>query len=210
MSRGILTIISGFSGVGKGTLVRKMMACYPERYALSVSVTTREPRKDDTIGVTYHFITDDEFQSMISQDQLLEYAGYVGHYYGTPKQFVEDNLACGRDVILEIEVQGALKVKEIHPEAVMIFIIPPSFEELRRRLIGRGTEDEETVEKRLKRAAEEADDIKYYDYALTNDVLEESAERLHRLIQSNKETVQQKQEEIDALCAEIQKYNSQR
>ncbi|MCD8120209.1 MAG: guanylate kinase [Lachnospiraceae bacterium] len=208
MKKGILTVISGFSGVGKGTLIRELLARHPEQYALSVSVTTREPRDGEVNGVNYHFISDEEFRSMIYREQLLEYAGYVGHYYGTPKQFVEENLACGRDVILEIEVQGALKVKEIHPETLMIFIVPPSFETLKQRLIGRGTEDAATIEERLKRASEEAENLESYDYALTNDVLEESTERLHRLIQSSKEAVKYKQKELDALRAQIQNYHA--
>ncbi len=182
MKQGRLIIISGFSGTGKGTLVKRMME-ENEDYRLSVSKTTRQPREGEIHGVHYIFSTDEEFEDMIENNGFLEYAGYVGHYYGTPRAFVEDNLAEGKTVILEIEMQGALRVKEQHPEAFMIFLLPPSFHELRRRLIERGTEDIEVIEKRLARAKEEMNYMFDYDYYLVNDDLDECLEKYYQIVE---------------------------
>ncbi len=154
-----------------------------DNYALSVSVTTRAPRPGEEDGVSYFFRTVEEFEDMIKEDALLEYAQYVQNYYGTPRSYVEEQLAAGKDVILEIEMQGAMKVKEKMPEAVMIFIVPPSISVLKERLIGRGTETAEVIEQRLVRASEEAEGIENYDYMIVNDVLEDAVEELHRVIQ---------------------------
>ena len=145
MSRGILTVISGFSGSGKGTIMKALLERH-QNYALSVSATTRSPREGEVDGREYFFKTKEEFQEMISKNQFIEYAQYVDHYYGTPRGYVERCLSEGRDVILEIEVQGARKVKEMIPEAVLVFVTPPSARELRERLIGRGTETMEVIE----------------------------------------------------------------
>ncbi len=185
MSRkGILTIISGFSGVGKGTLVQGLMNQY-DGYALSVSATTRNPRDGEVDGVNYFFRTREEFEAMIENGELLEHAEYVNNYYGTPRAYVEGMLNDGKDVILEIEIQGARQIKEKMPEAVSIFIMPPNAQTLRERLVGRGTETAEVIDKRLKRAVEESEGIEEYDYILVNDVLSESVEKLHNIIQSN-------------------------
>ena len=185
MSRkGILTIISGFSGVGKGTLVQGLMNQY-DGYALSVSATTRNPRDGEVDGVNYFFRTREEFEAMIENGELLEHAEYVNNYYGTPRAYVEGMLNDGKDVILEIEIQGARQIKEKMPEAVSIFIMPPDAQTLRKRLVGRGTETAEVIDKRLKRAVEESEGIEEYDYILVNDVLSESVEKLHNIIQSN-------------------------
>ena len=185
MSRkGILTIISGFSGVGKGTLVQGLMNQY-DGYALSVSATTRNPRDGEVDGVNYFFRTREEFEAMIGNGELLEHAEYVNNYYGTPRAYVEGMLNDGKDVILEIEIQGARQIKEKMPEAVSIFIMPPNAQTLRERLVGRGTETAEVIDKRLKRAVEESEGIEEYDYILVNDVLSESVEKLHNIIQSN-------------------------
>ncbi len=185
MSRkGILTIISGFSGVGKGTLVQGLMNQY-DGYALSVSATTRNPRDGEVDGVNYFFRTREEFEAMIGNGELLEHAEYVNNYYGTPRAYVEGMLNDGKDVILEIEIQGARQIKEKMPEAVSIFIMPPDAQTLRKRLVGRGTETAEVIDKRLKRAVEESEGIEEYDYILVNDVLSESVEKLHNIIQSN-------------------------
>ena len=174
MSRkGILTIISGFSGVGKGTLVQGLMNQY-DGYALSVSATTRNPRDGEVDGVNYFFRTREEFEAMIGNGELLEHAEYVNNYYGTPRAYVEGMLNDGKDVILEIEIQGARQIKEKMPEAVSIFIMPPDAQTLRKRLVGRGTETAEVIDKRLKRAVEESEGIEEYDYILVNDVLSES------------------------------------
>lgn len=182
-NKGVLVVVSGFSGAGKGTLMNELLSKY-DNYALSVSATTRSPRPGETDGKEYFFKTKKEFEEMIENNQFLEYACYVGNYYGTPKEYVEKQLQQGKDVLLEIEIQGALKVKEMADDAILIFILPPSAEELKRRLTGRGTETEDVIDARLRRANEEAEGIEKYDYVLVNDNLDESAAALHKLIQS--------------------------
>lgn len=180
--QGIITVISGFSGAGKGTVVRQLVEQYD--YVVSVSATTREPRAGEVDGVHYFFKTNEEFEEMIQGGELMEHAGYVDHYYGTPKEYVMQQLAQGTDVILEIEMQGALQVKENYPEAVLVFLTPPSYEELRSRLLGRGTETEEVIAKRLQRAAEECVYLEKYDYIVVNGDLNTCVEQVHQLIQS--------------------------
>lgn len=182
--RGILAVVSGFSGAGKGTLMKKLLEKYPDSYALSVSATTRKPRAGETHGRDYFFLTKDEFETLIEQDALVEYAGYVGNYYGTPKHYVLEQMEAGRDVILEIEIQGALKVKEKFPETLLLFVSPPGAAELEKRLRGRGTETEAVIRSRLQRAVEEAEAMALYDYLLINDNLERCAEQMHELIRS--------------------------
>ena len=148
--KGLLIVISGFSGVGKGTLVKRLVESY-DNYALSVSMTTRAPRDGEKDGVSYFFVDKETFEETIARDGLVEYASYVGNYYGTPKAWVEEQLESGRDVVLEIEVQGALKVKEKFPDALLLFLLPPSAAELKRRLEKRGTETAEVIAQRLKR-----------------------------------------------------------
>lgn len=180
--RGIIAIISGFSGAGKGTIVGKLVEKYD--YAVSISATTRAPRVGEKEGVNYFFKTKEEFEEMIARDELIEYAKYVDNYYGTPKEYVLQQLEAGRDVLLEIEMQGALKVKESFPEVSLIFVAPPSVEELRARLVGRGTETEEVIEKRIARAKEECVYMPKYDYIVVNDKLEDCVENVHELLQS--------------------------
>lgn len=181
--KGVLVVVSGFSGAGKGTVMKSLMGKY-DNYGLSISATSRNPRPGETEGVEYFFKTREEFEKMIEEDKLIEYAEYVGNYYGTPKEYVEQRLSEGQDVILEIELQGALQVKEKMPETVLIFLAPPTAVELENRLRGRGTEDEETIKGRLKRATEEAEYMKKYDYVLVNDDLETCVKDLHGIIQS--------------------------
>ena len=138
MNKGKLLVISGFSGVGKGTVVNYLKE-HSDNYKISVSVTTRNPRENEVNGIHYHFITNEQFENMITENKLLEHAGYVDHYYGTPKEFVEQSLEEGNDVILEIETKGALQVKANKPDAILIFILPPSAEELKNRMKGRQT-----------------------------------------------------------------------
>lgn len=182
-NQGALVVVSGFSGAGKGTLMKALLERY-DNYALSISATTRGPRTGEVDGREYFFKTREEFLQMIEADQLIEYAEYVNNFYGTPKDYVFSNLKSGKDVLLEIEIQGALKVKEKFPETVLIFVTPPSAEELRRRLLGRGTESLEKIEARLARAAQEAEYMDRYDYLLVNDNLDECVEEMHRLIQA--------------------------
>ena len=183
-NRGILIVLSGFSGSGKGTIMKELMRRYSEQYALSISATTRNPRPGEIDGVEYFFRTKEEFEGMIERDELIEYAKYVENYYGTPKAYVEEQLAAGKDVILEIEIQGALKVKEKFPDTVLMFVTPPSAEELKKRLVGRGTEEMSVIESRLSRAVEEAQGIEAYDYLVVNDDLDECVEEVHSIIRN--------------------------
>ena len=181
--QGILTVISGFSGAGKGTVTRKILDQY-DNYALSISATTRDPREGEENGREYFFKTAEEFEKMIAKDELIEYAKYVNNYYGTPKMYVQEQLQKGKDVILEIEIQGALKVKEKYPDTLLLFITPPSAQELKNRLIRRGTEEMDVIEKRMKTAAWEAQFMDQYDYIVINDELQTCVEELHAIIQS--------------------------
>ena len=182
-NRGVLCVVSGFSGAGKGTLMRRLLSEY-DSYALSVSATTRQPREGEADGREYFFKTNEEFEQMIRDGELLEYAKYVDHYYGTPRSYVMKNLEAGKDVLLEIEIQGAMNIRKAFPEALLIFVTPPSAEELRNRLIGRGTEDIGTIEARLSRASEEAAGMDRYDYLVVNDQVERCAEEMHGIIQA--------------------------
>ena len=200
--RGVLAIVSGFSGAGKGTVMKALMSKY-DNYALSISATTRAPRVGEENGREYFFKTVEEFEQMIKDDQLIEYANYVGNYYGTPKAYVESKLDEGKDVILEIELQGAMKVKEKMPETVLIFITPPTAAELKKRLVGRGTEDEATVNARLKRASEEAGYMEKYDYLLINDDLDTCVRELHELIQSEHSKVSRNIDRINFIREDV-------
>lgn len=179
--QGILIVVSGFSGSGKGSIMKELVKRY-DSYALSVSATTRQPRKGEVDGREYFFKTREEFEKMIAKEELIEYARYVNNYYGTPKAYVEEQLAAGKDVILEIELQGALKIKKKFPEALLLFVTPPSVEELKRRLVCRGTETAEVIEQRMKRAVEESEGMESYDYYVVNDELDTCVEDVHRII----------------------------
>ena len=179
--KGKLVIISGFSGVGKGTVVQRLIKDF-SHYALSVSMTTRKPRPGEMHGVHYFFVEDAEFEKMIEEQGFLEHAGYVGNYYGTPKEFVENKRSAGVDVILEIEVQGALQVLKKHPEAIPIFITAPSAREMEKRLVGRNTDTPERITKRLKRALEEAEYMKEYRYVVINGDLDECVRKMEEII----------------------------
>lgn len=184
MEKGKLLIVSGFSGVGKGTVVKHIMDKYPD-YRLSVSVTTRGPRENEINGVHYHFISNEKFEDMVSKNQLLEHAGYVDNYYGTPREFVETNIENGNNVILEIETKGALQIKKDKPEAIMIFVLPPDADTLKDRLIGRNTETEEVINKRLAKAAEETDVLDNYEYFVINDIVETCAANIDKIVKNN-------------------------
>ena len=202
MPKGILTVLSGFSGAGKGTAMKRLMEKYDD-YALYISATTRNPREGEVDGREYFFKATEEFEKMIAQDELIEYARYVNHYYGTPRSYVEEQLENGKDVILEIEIQGALKVKEKFPDTLLVFITPPSAKELRRRLIGRGTESMEVIEQRLARAKEEAEGIDDYDCLIVNDDLESCVDELHSVIQNEKKKVARNGEFISKIRKEL-------
>ena len=201
MSKGVLTVVSGFSGAGKGTVMKRLIQKYDD-YALSISVTTRKPREGERDGIEYFFKTKEEVETMIENDEFLEYARYVDNYYGTPRFYVEEMLAKGKNVILEIEIQGAMQIKSKNPEAVLLFVTPPSFEELRNRLVGRGTETADVIESRLRRASEEAEGMPSYDYILVNDQVEDCVDRLHQIILSERAKAQRNEEFINTIRQE--------
>lgn len=204
--QGTLVVVSGFAGTGKGTVMKALVGKY-DSYALSISATTRDPRPGETDGKEYFFKTKKEFEQMIEEDAFVEYACYVGNYYGTPKKYVEEQLTAGKDVILEIEIQGALKVKEQFPDALLLFIAPPSADVLKERLVGRGTETEEVIEKRLSRAVEESEGIENYDYLVVNDDLGECVETVHQMIQSAGWKMSRRTEDVEELKRQISKFS---
>lgn len=201
--KGVLTVISGFSGAGKGTVVKQLLDKYD--YGLSISATTRSPREGEQDGREYFFKTKEEFEQMIAEHQLIEYARYVGNYYGTPKEYVVQQLEQGKDVILEIEMQGALHVREILPEVNLIFMTPPSVDVLEQRLRGRGTETEEVIRDRMARAKEECSYMEKYDYIVVNDDLDECVENVHRLIRSLHYKREQQEKFIKKIKQEFEK-----
>ena len=182
MNKGRLIVISGFSGAGKGTVIRRLREKYD--YSLSVSATTRAPREGEVDGRDYYFKTVDEFKSLIDYNGLIEWAQYVENFYGTPRKFVEEEIAIGKNVILEIEVQGAMNVKAQYPNAILIFITTKDIDTLRDRLISRGTESEEVIAKRIKRAAEEAASMESYEFIVINDDLEECVDTVNSIVVS--------------------------
>ncbi len=199
---GILIVISGFSGAGKGTLMKKLIAEY-DNYALSISMTTRQPREGEQNGREYFFVSDAEFEDCIAHNGMIEYAGYCGHYYGTPKAYVEQKLSEGKDVILEIEIQGAHKVKEQYPNAILMFVMPPSAQELQRRLKGRGTETDEVIHKRMMRATEESEGIETYDYIVVNDNLEDCMKQINTIVEAAHNTPDKNTEFINTIRQEL-------
>ena len=178
---GILVVISGFAGAGKGTVVKGLMERYDD-YALSVSMTTRKPRPGEEDGKAYFFVDKQKFEETSAEGGLIEYAQYCDNYYGTPKAYVEEQLSKGKDVILEIEIQGALQIRKIFPTALLIFVTPPSAQILKERLLGRGTETPEVVKQRMDRAAQEADGMGEYDYILVNDTVDKAISDAHAII----------------------------
>ena len=185
MDKGLLLVISAPSGGGKGTILKELFA-QDENLRLSVSATTRGPRPGEEHGKQYYFLSREEFEGLIQEGKMLEHAEYVGNYYGTPRQPVEDWMDQGHDVVLEIEVKGGAQVKQLMPECVSIFILPPSMKVLEKRLRGRGTEDEETIQKRLAKAREEIPHAKDYDYIVYNDALEDAVSDLRAIIKAEK------------------------
>lgn len=179
--KGILIVLSGPSGVGKGTVCSALRQ-YSRDLVYSVSATTRKPREGETDGVNYFFKSREQFLSMIDKDELLEWAEYVGNYYGTPKEFVRRTLDEGKDIILEIEVQGALKVKQKFPEGIFIFLLPPSLDELEQRIVGRGTDSQEAIRNRMSAAREEIALLEHYDYAIVNDRVELACQRIQSIL----------------------------
>ncbi len=202
--KGFLIVISGFSGVGKGTVVKRLVQDYG--YSLSISATTRAPREGEVDGREYYFKTKEDFMNLIDYNGFIEWAVYVENYYGTPRAFVEKELAAGHNVILEIEVQGAMNIKEQYPDAILIFLTAPSAAELRNRLVGRGTEEAVVIEKRMQRAVEESANMESYEYIVVNDDLDQCVKDVNSvivargcMIEENKEFMKQMKAELKAL-----------
>lgn len=200
---GILVVVSGFSGAGKGTVIKRLLERHEGKYALSVSATTRGPREGEAHGREYFFLSVDEFESMIARNELIEHAKYVNNYYGTPRTYVEQQLSLGMDVILEIEIQGAKKIREQYPDALLLFVAPPSAAELKRRLSGRGTEDAATISSRLARAAQEASSIEEYDYYIVNEDVDDCVSQIHGIIQGEHARVGRNRAGIEAIRQEL-------
>jgi guanylate kinase len=188
-NKGMVIVLSGFSGAGKGTIMKHLLAAYPGEYALSISATTRSPRPGEVDGREYFFKTREQFEDMIRNHELLEYASFNQNYYGTLKDYVEKLLDEGKDVILEIEVQGALQIRKIFPQALLLFVTPPSGDILKERLLGRGTEDIDVVMQRLSIASRESLLMEQYDYIIINDDIEQAVSGVHSLIESEHERV---------------------
>lgn len=204
--QGILIVVSGFSGAGKGTIMRELLKRY-EQYALSVSATTRAPREGEEEGKDYFFKTREAFERMIADDELVEYACYVNHYYGTPRAYVEETLSRGRDVILEIEIQGARKIRKQFPEAVLLFVTTRDAQVLKERLTKRGTESPEVIGQRLKRAAQESEGIEEYDYLVVNDELEVCVEEIHAIIESEHRRIRYNMELVNKVREELKRFS---
>ncbi len=196
MSKGKLIIFSGPSGSGKDTLLMELFKRHPE-IKLSISSITRPMREGEVEGEKYHFISREEFEARLANDEFLEHNVYVNNYYGTPKQPVLDAIENGEDIILEIDVNGAAVVREKMPDAISIFVIPPSFEELKRRLTGRGTDSEEVIEKRLAASLGEIERAKDYDYVVTNDIVDRAVDDIIHIILANRLTVDRQKNNIN-------------
>ena len=202
--RGLLIVLSGPSGVGKGTVRAAIFSKGEQKFVYSISATTRLPRTGETDGVDYFFKTREEFEQMIQNKQLLEYAEYVGNYYGTPLEYVENTLAKGKDVFLEIDVQGAIQVRDLMPDGVFIFLTPPDLNELESRIVNRGTDSDEVIAKRMRTAREELELMKYYDYSVVNDTVDNAVQKIEAIIQTehlrivrNLDTIEELEEILD-------------
>ena len=202
--RGLLIVLSGPSGVGKGTVRAAIFSKGEQKFVYSISATTRLPRTGETDGVDYFFKTREEFEQMIQNKQLLEYAEYVGNYYGTPLEYVENTLAKGKDVFLEIDVQGAIQVRDLMPDGVFIFLTPPDLNELESRIVNRGTDSDEVIAKRMKTAREALALMKYYDYSGVNDTVDNAVQKIEAIIQTehlrivrNLDTIEELEEILD-------------
>ncbi|MEC1179408.1 guanylate kinase [Metasolibacillus meyeri] len=182
--RGLLIVLSGPSGVGKGTVRKELFSQANTNYEYSISMTTRQPREGEIDGIDYFFKTREEFEALIELGGLLEHAEFVGNYYGTPLAYVNDTLEAGRDVFLEIEVQGAAQIRAKAPDALFIFLAPPSLSELKERLVGRGTETEDIIAKRIATAREELEMMSLYDYVVENDEVQNACDKINAIIKA--------------------------
>ncbi|MDY2956272.1 MAG: guanylate kinase [Lachnospiraceae bacterium] len=209
IKKGLLIIISGFSGTGKGTVIKRLLELYPNDYCLSISATTRNPREGEVHGREYFFKTKEDFEEMIIKQELIEYTQYVDNYYGTPKEYVEDQMEAGHNIILEIEIDGALNVKKLYPDALLIFLLPPSIRELEKRLKERGTEKEDVIADRINRAREEAKVIREYDYVVVNDTIDDCVSTIHNIVETEglkayrqEEVIHNIEKELGNVCSE--------
>lgn len=182
---GILLVVSGPSGAGKGTICSAVREKYPD-LEYSISMTTRAPRNGETEGVSYFFRTDEQFKKLVEEDAFLEYARVYYHYYGTPKKYVLDKIQAGRSVLLEIDIQGAMQVKKRYPKGVFVYIVPPSLEILSQRIHARGTDSEEVIQNRLAQITNELSMMHQYDYVVVNDVLEDAVHKTCAIIEAEK------------------------
>ena len=208
IKKGLLIIISGFSGTGKGTAIKKLLELYPNDYCLSISATTRNPREGEVHGREYFFKTKEDFEEMIMKQELIEYTQYVDNYNGTTKEYVEDQMDAGHNIILEIEIDGALNVKKLYPDALLIFLLPPSIKELEKRLRERGTESEEVIADRIKRASEESKVIREYDYVVVNDTIDDCVSTIHNIVEieglkvyRQEEVIHNIEQELSDICS---------
>lgn len=208
IKKGLLIIISGFSGTGKGTAIKKLLELYPNDYCLSISATTRNPREGEVHGREYFFKTKEDFEEMIMKQELIEYTQYVDNYYGTPKEYVEDQMDAGHNIILEIEIDGALNVKKLYHDALLIFLLPPSIKELEKRLRERGTESEDVIADRIKRASEESKVIREYDYVVVNDTIDDCVSTIHNIVEieglkvyRQEEVIHNIEQELSDICS---------
>ena len=202
MHKGSLIVVSGFSGAGKGTIMKKLVS-ETDDFALSISMTTRAPREGEQLGKEYYFVTKEVFEETIANDGLVEYACYCGNYYGTPKSYVDEMLSAGKNVLLEIEMQGAMKIKEKFPEAVLLFVMPPSAKVLYDRLVGRGTETKEVIDKRMARAVEESQGIEQYDYIVVNDDLDTCVEEVKTIVAASAHAAVRNRDFIELVRGEL-------
>ncbi|MCR5054484.1 MAG: guanylate kinase [Lachnospiraceae bacterium] len=205
--KGLIIVISGFSGAGKGTIVKHLLNNYKDDYNLSISATTRAPRQGEKDGREYFFKTKEEFEDMITNGELLEYANFNGNYYGTPKEYVRQMAEEGKNVILEIEVQGALQIKKIFPDALLLFVSPPSGKALKERLVGRGTENADAVADRLAISSRESFLMPQYDYIIINDVVEKAVKRVHHIIKAENYRVSRNQETLSRIQQELKVFS---
>lgn len=207
--KGIIVVLSGFSGAGKGTIMKNLLKKHGDSYSLSISATTRNIRQGEEDGREYFFKSKEEFEALIEDDAFMEYACFNGNYYGTLKDYVNKITEEGKDILLEIEVQGALQIKEKYPNALLLFVTPPGADELKNRLVGRGTENEETVKKRLAISVKEAEYLKQYDYVIINDDITEACDRVHNIIQTEHLSIKRNSSLIDTITNDLSKYKEE-
>ncbi|MCR5546209.1 MAG: guanylate kinase [Lachnospiraceae bacterium] len=206
-TKGLVIVLSGFSGAGKGTIMKHLLKHHKDEYFLSISATSRQMRTGEKEGRDYFFKTREEFEEMIQKGELLEYTEFNGNYYGTPKEYVESLVNDGKDVVLEIEIDGALQVKKIYPEALLLFVTPPDATSLKDRLVGRATETKEVIDQRLSIAYDQSFLMDKYDYLVVNDDLSSCVKRVHNTIQSERYRASRNLKNIDIIQKELKMFS---